>query len=160
MINKKIGCLFLATTMILFTACKREAKNVKSGKYFSKDNDTSITIYENNHIQINNLDLSELEKKPYEAFEIYHIKNNSDLSEEEKESEIKSIEEKIDLNKQYVENRSKFDLIEDFKESGQGKYVISSEVYGTELFLTAIYIPKEDTIVFDDVNYILEGKWG
>jgi len=158
MINKKIGCLFLATTMILFTACKREAKNVKSGKYFSKDNDTSITIYENNHIQINNLDLSELEKKPYEAFEIYHIKNNSDLSEEEKESEIKSIEEKIDLNKQYVENRSKFDLIEDFKESGQGKYVISSEVYGTELFLTAIYIPKEDTIVFDDVNYILEGK--
>jgi hypothetical protein len=26
--------------------------------------------------------------------------------------------------------------------------------------LTALYIPKENTIVFDDVNYILESKWG
>ena len=166
----------LLVMLFMLTACnKQDVKMViEDGKYVSVDKSSYIVVsdYKNGksdeydeiigycNIQFFNVDLS--------AFEEYYLANNTanyiavntegNVSDERLKEIQDMLMDNVDFRKQFIDNKAEFFY---FKDS-YGDYGLAGKVDGSgfgqgyETYVSIGYLPKEKTIIVDDVKYILE----
>ncbi len=105
MIKKTIGFLLSAVALICFSACSIGAPKIKCGVYRSETSDAYIEVFDDNTVQIVNCDLSVIERI-LEDDTIYMAELN--------ESDSEDLRGRWDLNRDYVDNRVKYERDDEF----------------------------------------------
>ena len=103
--NKVKICVLVIMMSTCLAACSKSAPKVKCGVYRSKTSDAYIEIFEGEMLIIHNYDLSGLEK----------ILEDETISFAElNESDSEDLRERWDLNRDYVDNRVKYERDDEF----------------------------------------------
>lgn len=147
---KKKTCLVLTVILAgsMLAGCKKKAPSVPNGIYY---NVTGASIEIQGHsICMRNLDLSEIESNLYEKNALGKAENNLPEGESLPEEVRKEICDKIDLEKQFIDEYQPVDFQEE-----EGVVGIYSEVFGSDLFLYIEYYAKEKTLIFDEMQFVL-----
>lgn len=147
---KKKTCLALAVILAgaMLAGCKKKAPSVPNGIYY---NVTGASIEIQGHsICIRNLDLSELESNIYEKNALGKAESSLPEGESLTEEARKEICEKIDLEKQFIDEYQPVDFQEE-----DGVVGIYAEVFGSDLFLYIEYYAKDKSLIFDEMQFVL-----
>lgn len=156
---KKIIFLMLICVLYLSSGCSQTDKTVipTTGKYYLEKIGSSsfIEVADNNKLLFYDIDFSDIEKNIYEKWEISLISKegkNADvtLSDDENELKIQTIRDEIDLDKQFSGQFSQFEFIEE-----AGEYGFMTQVNGSSLWLTVLYQPEDNSLIFNEHKYIL-----
>ena len=170
---RKITISLISVSIIIILSGCGQNDELKEGKYslensngqsyialsdFSKDNSDYLgTCY----LQFENVDLTTFEETSINnTFSNYVFENNlNNLSEKEQADLRNEFLSKIDLKKQFVDNKSLFEY--GYSEEQEG-YWLMSEINGSgfnneyETYVSMQYIPEENTLIFDEKKYVLE----
>ena len=103
--NKVKICILVIMMATCLAACSKSAPKVKCGVYRSETSDAYIEVFDDNTVQIANCDLSVLEKI-LEDDTIYMAELN--------ESDSEDLRGRWDLNRDYVDNRVKYERDDEF----------------------------------------------
>ena len=105
MIKKSLVFFLSVVALICFSACSLGAPKIKCGVYRSETSDAYIEVFDDNTVQIVNCDLSVIERL-LEDDTIYMAELN--------ESDSEDLRERWDLNRDYVDNRVKYERDDEF----------------------------------------------
>ena len=179
MYNKKKLLMFIlifTTIIICFTGCsKKENNDPIDGKYISADGNSYIILTNYKDVKSGkfdeeigrcNLQFFEIDLSPFSQFTILNGMGNyimankfTEISKEESDNIRNMFENKIDLDKQFKENKAEFSY---FYSIDEKKHGLCCEIEGSgfngayECYVSMEYNLDEKTIICEEIKYILE----
>lgn len=174
MLKKRLKMMIgLSVIVLCITGCEKEkVPTPLEGKYISKDGNSFIELsnYKSNSseekigecdIQFTNVDFSEFYDFTVNVTAANYIAVNypDGCSKEERNDICEKIKSQMDMNKQFIDNPSKFEYFHSESEQGYG---FMSEIEGSgfdgayETYVTLEYRADEKAIICNEIKYVLE----
>jgi len=156
---KRVISILLVCTLFLCAGCSNPKQLVEpaDGKYYlDKEGSTSyIEVIENNNLLFSGINFTDIEDDLYEKSMIAFYDQENDetgisLTDQERDAKIQGIRDEIDLGKQFSVTASPFEYVDE-----NGQYGFTAKVNGSTMWLTVMYQPNQNALIFNEHKYVL-----